>query len=171
MKKLLLLSLTLLSIGLIGCGKAEPTEPVTTENTTAKENLVVEETVVEEPVQEEPISVPFDCEVIIDDETGTDYLTLFGTMNDIEQLNAYVTTSLTLGDKYPNSVFSYSLESGEQILISFNNGEQSIISSNSDGSGELALPAWYEETNDDSAADIIEYALSKAKKGDWTTVK
>lgn len=160
MRKRLLITTLLLSIVLMACGKTETV--TTTEEPTSKENLVVEE---------ETVSVPFDCEVIIDSETETDYCTLMGVMTDLEQLNAYVTTSLELGDKYPNSVFSYSLASGEQILISFNDGELSILANNGDGSGEVQLPSWYEKITDESAESVIDYALSKAHKDDWTTVK
>lgn len=164
MKKRLLITTLLLSIVLMACGKTETV--ATTEEPTSKENLVVEE-----KSKEESVIVPFDCEVIIDSETEIDYYTLMGVMTDLKQLNAYVTTSLELGDKYPNSVFSYSLESGEQILISFNDGELSILSNNGDGSGEVQLPSWYEKTTDESAESVIDYAMSKANKDNWTTVK
>jgi hypothetical protein len=164
MRKKLLITTLLLSTVLMACGKTETV--ATTEEPTTKENLVVEE-----KPKEESVSVPFDCEVIIDGESETDYYTLMGVMTDLEQLNAYVTTSLELGDKYPNSAFSYSLESGEQVLVAFNDGELSILANNGDGSGEAQLPSWYEKITDESAESVIDYALSKANKDDWTTVK
>lgn len=164
MKKNILAIVLLLTISLVACGKAETV--ATVEEPTTKEKLVVEE----EP-KEESMTVPFDCEVIIDNETGVDYYTLVGTMTDLDQLNAYVTASLELGEKYPNSTFSYSLDSGEQILIAFNDGNKSILTSDGDGPGDVQLPFWYTAVKDDTAASVIDYAFSKANTDNWTTVK